>query len=134
MLTLMDYALAPFYLLVVFIIAYWIRARHRDNPIYKYFIPGLFVKIFGGIAFGMVYAYYYGFGDTFNYFAGANALYDMLTTNAFEFSEAFFSSSSELLSSRSGVLNSIQYANSEEEFFTVKCFFGLIYFHLRSIC
>jgi hypothetical protein len=69
--TMMDYVLLPFVLMVVYGIAYRIRDKYypRKHPWRKYFIPGLTVKIFGAIFIGMIYQYYYGGGDTFNFFA-----------------------------------------------------------------
>ncbi|RYZ30947.1 MAG: hypothetical protein EOO10_00900, partial [Chitinophagaceae bacterium] len=69
-LTLWDLVLTPFYLLILIFIA----KRHRDrkykrnNPLRKYYLPGLYVKFAGAIFIAVVYQYYYGGGDTFNYF------------------------------------------------------------------
>jgi hypothetical protein len=62
--------LLPFVLSLVYIIAYKYRNKHYGykHPWRKYFIPALTVKVFGAIFIGLVYAYYYKGGDTFNYF------------------------------------------------------------------
>lgn len=51
----------------------------RPKPIYKYFRLGFAVKLCGGIAFAMVYAFYYGYGDTFTYFQSAKILKQIVT-------------------------------------------------------
>jgi len=68
--TILDYVLLPFVLLLVYAIAYRYRNKHygHKHPWRKYFIPALTVKIFGAIFIGLIYAYYYEGGDTFNYF------------------------------------------------------------------
>ena len=69
-LSILDYALLPFYLAFVYAIAYRIRNRWYPgkHPWRKYFIPALSVKILGAIFIGLIYGYYYKAGDTFAYF------------------------------------------------------------------
>lgn len=68
--TLLDYALLPFTLAFVYGLAY--RTRNRKyppkHPWHTYYIPGLTVKVVGAIFIGVIYQYYYGNGDTFNFF------------------------------------------------------------------
>ena len=67
-LSIVDLILAPIYLVVFFFIAQRIRTRNIEkNPSYKYFVPGLMVKMVGAIAVCLIYVYYYGAGDTINY-------------------------------------------------------------------
>ncbi len=68
--TLADYLLLPFYLIIIYAIAYNFRNRKYPlgHPWRPYFLPGLTVKIIGAIFIGLIYQYYYGGGDTFNYF------------------------------------------------------------------
>ncbi|HYM95487.1 MAG TPA: hypothetical protein VET23_15215, partial [Chitinophagaceae bacterium] len=74
--TILDYVLLPFYLGIVYAIAY--RYRNKKYPVNhpwrRYFIPGLTVKIIGAVFIGLVYAYYYRSGDTFNYFGDAKII------------------------------------------------------------
>ena len=69
-LTILDFVLLPFFVAIVYAIAYKIRNTKYSykHPWRKYFIPALTVKIFGAIFIGLIYAYYYKGGDTFNYF------------------------------------------------------------------
>ena len=68
-LTIWDLLLTPIYLLVLLFIA----KEHRDknyafgNPLRKYYTQGLLVKFGGAIFIAIIYQYYYGSGDTFNY-------------------------------------------------------------------
>ncbi len=74
--TLLDYALLPFVLAIVYGIAYKYRNKHYppNHPWRKYFIPGLTVKILGALFISMVYVYYYEGGDTVNYFSQAQVI------------------------------------------------------------
>jgi len=68
--SLMDVILTVVYLGVCFFVGYRIKNKHRKNPLYKkWFIKGLTAKLFGGLAFALVYTFYYEYGgDTRSYF------------------------------------------------------------------
>ena len=74
--SILDFALLPFFLGIVYTIAYRIRNKKysQKNPLRKYYIPALTIKIFGAIFIGLVYGYYYKSGDTFYYFNQAQVL------------------------------------------------------------
>ena len=44
------------------------------NPLRKYYIPALTVKVFGALFIGLIYGYYYGGGDTYYYFNQAQVI------------------------------------------------------------
>ncbi|MFL5789699.1 MAG: hypothetical protein ACJ748_16680 [Flavisolibacter sp.] len=75
-LTIYDLLLSPFYLLLLS----YLGKRHRDkkypvgHPLRKYYLPGLYVKFAGAIFIALIYQYYYGFGDTFNFFYHAKVI------------------------------------------------------------
>src|SRR6478609_7306817 len=52
---------------MVFGLAYFVRPSLTDNITRKYFFPALSVKIFGALALGIIYQFYYDGGDTFNF-------------------------------------------------------------------
>ncbi|MEM8966334.1 MAG: hypothetical protein AAGE93_07940 [Bacteroidota bacterium] len=74
----LDVLITPLVLAVVLVIAYAIRSRFTDATTYRYFIPALGVKIFGALAVGFIYQFYYGggkpSGDTFNYHQNASVI------------------------------------------------------------
>lgn len=74
--TITDYLLLPFYLFIVFIVAVHYRNKYYNlkHPLRKYFMWAFGLKIFGGLFIGMVYQYYYGGGDTFNYWFHAQTI------------------------------------------------------------
>ena len=67
--SLLDYLLLPVFLLIIFVIAHFIRDNHYPvgHPWRPYFMPGLVLKVGGAIFIGLIYQYYYGGGDTANY-------------------------------------------------------------------
>jgi hypothetical protein len=61
------------------VVCYRIKATQIiKHPEYKYFIKGLTFKIFGAIAFAMVYVYYYDGGDTHTYFLDSKVIMNQL--------------------------------------------------------
>ncbi|MEO0334114.1 MAG: hypothetical protein AAF223_20980, partial [Bacteroidota bacterium] len=74
----LDVLIAPLVLAIVLTIAYAVRPRFTDPTTYRYFIPALTIKIFGALAVGFIYQFYYGggkpSGDTFNYYQNASVI------------------------------------------------------------
>jgi len=72
-LTIWDLILTPIYLIVLSAIA----KRQRDkrypvgHPLRPYYMRGLYLKFFGAIFIALIFQYYYGGGDTYNYFTYA---------------------------------------------------------------
>jgi hypothetical protein len=75
-LTIWDLILTPFYLVILILIAK--RQCNKRYPVghalRAYFMKGLYVKFAGAIFVGLIYQYYYGGGDTFNYFKHAQII------------------------------------------------------------
>ena len=74
MLGLSDLLLTPLYLAVFYFIAYAVRNRFTNAYTRRYFIPALTAKFVGAIGLGLIYAYYYSGGDTFNYYMHATLI------------------------------------------------------------
>ncbi|MDB5005123.1 MAG: hypothetical protein JWQ34_3348 [Mucilaginibacter sp.] len=68
--TSLDYILLPFYLFLIYRIAYYFRNKYypQGHPYRSYLIPGLTAKIAGAIFIGLIYNYYYAGGDSLNFF------------------------------------------------------------------
>lgn len=80
-LTSWDFLLTPVYLLILVQIAK--RQRDKRYPkghlLRQYYLNGLYVKFAGAIFIALVYQYYYGGGDTFNYFTHAKVVNSALS-------------------------------------------------------
>jgi hypothetical protein len=64
---LRDFIVTPLIILIIYAGAYLIRPHVTDELNYKYFFPALTARIFGAIALGFIYQFYYRGGDTLNY-------------------------------------------------------------------
>ncbi|TXB67278.1 hypothetical protein FRY74_03575 [Vicingus serpentipes] len=74
-LSIWDFFLTPIYILVICVIGYIIKnTQIKKKSEYKYFLAGLTFKLLGGIAFALVYVFYYDGGDTHSYFLDACSL------------------------------------------------------------
>lgn len=78
--TLLDYFLLPFYLVIIYVIARNFRDSHYPvgHPWRPYFMSGLTAKILGAIGIGLIYQYYYGGGDTALYHYHSSILWEAL--------------------------------------------------------
>ncbi len=88
--TYWDWLLLPFYILIIAVIAIRVKNKHiKTNPIYKYFLGGLFAKIFGAICVCLIYVYYYKEGgDTISYHSDSSALLKLLFHSPADFFRA----------------------------------------------
>ena len=69
----------PIYLVIILIVCSRIKSKNiAQFQEYKYFTKGLFFKLLGVSAFMSIYLFYYGGGDTINYFKGARAAGNLL--------------------------------------------------------
>lgn len=76
-----DFIMVPLFL----VLAHYFSSRTYSkmigkNPEYKYYRKGFLFKIYAGLAFGLVYAFYYGGGDTMIYWMDAKILNSMILT------------------------------------------------------
>lgn len=65
---LQDLLITPFYFMLFLGVAYMVRGKFTNDQTKKYFLPALAIRFFGAIMLGVIYQFYYGGGDTFNYF------------------------------------------------------------------
>lgn len=78
-----DLIITPVWLGIIYMLAFMLRSQFTDRYTRRYFLPGLTVKLIGGLAVGFIYQFYYGGGrpggDTFNYFQQAGIVFEALT-------------------------------------------------------
>lgn len=72
-----DLIITPIYFFILLIVAYMIRPMVTNQDTKRYFIPGLLVKFIGAIAIGLVYQFYYSWGDTYTYFREARIIWNI---------------------------------------------------------
>lgn len=64
---LRDFMVTPIVIILVYVAAYLVRGRVTDEVTRRYFFPALTLKIFGAVALGFLYQFYYEGGDTYNF-------------------------------------------------------------------
>jgi hypothetical protein len=69
-----DLFLTPLYLAVLYALAYMVRPAVTNKYTKPFFIRALTLKFIGAIGLGLIYQFYYGGGDTFNYFYHAKII------------------------------------------------------------
>ena len=79
-----DFILVPIFIVLALMIAKRIQfLRESENLVYKYYSIGMMAKIFGGLALAFVYVFYYGGGDTLNYWEDAGTLRNLIFRDFF---------------------------------------------------
>ncbi len=73
---LLDLFLTPLYIALVIFLASLIKPYVTNTETRKYFYPALSLKLFGAVALGLIYTFYYSGGDTINFFNDAIKLSD----------------------------------------------------------
>lgn len=77
-----DVAIAVVAVLVILVFAFFrSNSGLKKQPLYKYYLSGLWLKLFGSLAFAMYYANYLDGGDTVSYWYGAEALKNLFYQN-----------------------------------------------------
>jgi hypothetical protein len=83
-----DLALIPAYLVGILFVGRAIKqANIRNNPIYKYYVRGLMMKVLGGLGLCFIYVFYYQGGDTTGFYESSLLLSELFTFSP----ETFFS-------------------------------------------
>lgn len=85
-----DLLFAPITLFLILGLARNIRSRNAGNPLYRWYLPALSIKLVMGILFGAVYTLYYGGGDTTNYHQSGLALAKLIQIDVGTFAKMLF--------------------------------------------
>jgi hypothetical protein len=75
---------------VYFITLMMVRNKTASNPNYVYFKSAFLFKIFGGVFFGLIYVFYYGGGDTTNYYSNTIPLVNLFYENSGDYFRIIF--------------------------------------------
>lgn len=119
--TLKDYLLTPFVLVIIFFFALIVRERFIQNKeIKKYFLPALGIKIFGAISMGLIYEYYYRGGDTMAYFRYSEIIYELFFTNFNDAVRLVFLDNKDIPLDLMQYLISVEYARDPASYFVVR--------------
>ena len=74
-LTGVDLVITMVYCIIILMYSHKIQQTYIERfSYYKYFTYGMLARIGIGLFFGFIYLFFYGGGDTFYYFRGAESL------------------------------------------------------------
>lgn len=75
-----DFILAPFVFFLIYIYSSRaIRTKAEELPYYEFYLKGLWIRLGSCVFFCLIYVYYYGSGDTINYWGSGCILNKMIT-------------------------------------------------------
>lgn len=90
-----DLILTPFFLLIILLIENIYKNRKiKEEPLYRFYLPGLLAKLMGGLGVCFVYTLYYNGGDTLQYFLDSQDVINLLFKKPGGFIEIVFTPNS----------------------------------------
>lgn len=70
--------MTPILIGIILLIARRVQENNiENNPAYQYYVKGMMAKVVGALGLGVIYAFYYGGGDTLNYWVDAGRLVNL---------------------------------------------------------
>ncbi len=130
-----DLLVTPIYLIIFFLLAYILRPYFTDKVTKKYFIPALSLKFIGAISLGLIYQFYYGGGDTFNYYThGSYWIWEAFLDDP-KIAFKLMMSDSTLDGETFQYSQNILFYHEPKAYFVIKvaAFFGFFTFHTYSV-
>lgn len=92
-LSLTDLLFGPIVFLLIYVIARMAVQKKRNTlPEYRYYLPALLAKLFGGLSLCLVYTLYYPGGDTIQYYLDGLCFVKLLIIDPAGFFQIFFKS------------------------------------------
>ena len=90
-----DLAVLPLMILIIFLIGAYRKTKNINKfPEYKFYMWGLYSRIFGVVFFCIIYIYYYGGGDTTAYFESSMAMANLFYKDPEAYFKVLFSAPS----------------------------------------
>lgn len=130
-----DLLLTPIYLSVILFITLGIRNSIKDKNIRGYFMWGIWLKIFGAIALGIIYNTYYG-GDTNLFFSDGGIIWNILLESpTMGLRLMFFTEAGDNSPELFSYVNRIYYYIDSNSFavLRISAFFDIFSFHTYTI-
>jgi hypothetical protein len=128
-LTIWDFVLTPIYLFILIVIAKSQRDKRYPvgHPLRKYYLPGLYVKFGGAIFIALVYQFYYGGGDTFNFFRHSQVINSALGDSISNWLDLLFRKSPDLNPQLYKYTSQLEWYNDRSSYMvaTIGAIFGL---------
>lgn len=131
---LRDLVVTPLVILAVYAAAYLIRPWVTDRLNVKYFLPALTLRIFGALALGLLYQFYYQGGDTYNFHTfGSRIIWEAFLKSPADGFKLLFSSGEHIPGTYQYAIK-IPFYTDPSSFFVIRVatFFDLITFSSYS--
>jgi len=82
--SIIDFIMIPFSIFIIWNLGVFFKKYIFNEPdIRKYFMPALFLRLACAVLTALLYTYYYGYGDTFEYYKGGEVIKTALLNNDF---------------------------------------------------
>ncbi|MFT7158599.1 MAG: hypothetical protein ACI8Q1_003632, partial [Parvicella sp.] len=131
-----DLIITPIYFFLLSLTAYVIRPYVTTPQTRRFFLPALWVKFAGAILMGLLYQFWYGGGDTFNYFThGSRWIWEAFNADFMTGLQLLFESGGPDRQPETFQYSQhIWYYRDPNSFFVVRivAFFDLLTFHTYS--
>jgi hypothetical protein len=130
-----DLLVTPIFLILIYFGAYAFKRKVKDKNMRKYFIPALSVKLFGAVALGLIYFFYYKGGDSINFYRlGSVHVYQAFMDSPSAGLQLLLDNGEYENPSIYHYISRIYYYTDAPSFLVVKisAFFGLFCFHTYS--
>lgn len=132
MLDIKDWFIWIVYFICIVIVLWFLQAK-KPVEVRRYYFFGFLTKTIGGLAFVMVYLYYYkGVGDTFLYFGGAKVLAEAFIESPIDYFRLLFSDAGQLPSDLRQYSDAIFYSATGEEWFMVRLLSPFVLLSFKS--
>jgi hypothetical protein len=90
-LTYRDVILSPFYFIaLLMVVVYWRKKYYAHHPGGMYLVPAFVAKMISCVAMACLVQFYYGYGDTFNYYTGGLEIRDAFLDHPYYAYELIF--------------------------------------------
>ena len=106
--------------IIIIVANFYKNSKLEEKPEYKYFTWGLITKLVGAVALAFIYVFYYGGGDTQNYFLGAKTLSNSFFTEPYNYFRLLLLDNNEISSDLTHITRNIAYRRAPEEWFMVR--------------
>lgn len=73
--SLFDLFITPLYLSLILLFLFLLRPYATNVLTKPFFLNGFYVRVIGALSLGLIYQFYYGGGDTLNYYSNSKHLY-----------------------------------------------------------
>jgi len=93
--TTIDFILFPIYLFFLYFLIKFTARKYGSTQLRKYFIVAFFLHMLGSFLYAMLIQFYYGYGDSFGFFAGSDFIRDYISKGGNPL-QIFFTSSESL--------------------------------------